>query len=161
MHLPGAMNQVADGESRTVQLDDPPTSVCTDQEEDGALSNGYVCISSNTSTSSLIQLEARSRGRSNRSLQLGPESVSGMCKPPIVSASAYTGKDSVVEGQTRFGSTNMEDTTMVSSPPPIIERDSTSDPNTREYCDFTNTGGVHITIRSATTSRLATTQHQG
>ena len=73
----------------------------------------------------------------------------------MVSASAYTGKCSMGEGQS---STNIEDTTMVSSPPPIIERDSTSDPNTKEYCDFTNTGGVH---NATTTSHLATTQHQG
>ena len=35
---------------------------------------------------------------------------------------------------------------MVFSPPPTTERNSISDPNTKEYYDFTNTGGSTIPL---------------
>ena len=79
----------------------------------------------------------------------------------MVSTLAYAGEDLTGEGQSSFGSTNVEDTTMVSSASPTAEGDSTSDPNTRQCCDFINAGGVHNTIRSTTVGRLAIIRHQG
>ena len=146
---------------RPLRLDDPSTSICTDREEDGTSRSGHVCIPSNTSASTLLQLEARSSGRGNRCFQSGLESVSGICKPSMVSTLAYAGEDSTGEGQSSFGSTNVEDTTMVSSASPTAEGNSTPDPNTRECCDFTNAGGVHNAIRSTTVGRLAIIRHQG
>ena len=123
--------------------------------------SGHVCMPSNTSASTLLQLEARSSGGGNRCFQSGLESVSGICKPSVVSTLAYAGEDSTGEGQSSFGSTNVQDTTMVSSASPTAEGNSTSDPNTRECCDFTNAGGVHNAIRSTTVGHLAIIRHQG
>ena len=146
---------------RSVRLDDPSTSVCSDPEEDGASRSGHVCFPSNTSASTLFQLEARSSSRGNRCFQSGLESVSGICKPSMVSTPPYTGEDSTREGQSSFGGTNVEDTTMVPSAPTATERNSAPDPDTRECCDFTNTGGIHNAVRSTTNGRLAIIRQQG
>ena len=156
----GSRRGVEDSE-RPVRLDDPSTTVCTDREEDGASTSGHVCTTSNTSATTLFQLEARSSSRGNGCFQSGLESVSGICKSAMVSAPAYTGKDSAREGQSSLSGTNLEDTTMVPSAPPTTEGSSTSYPDTRECGNLMNAGGVHNAIGNSTTSRLAIIRHQG
>ena len=162
-YLPGAENQVADMESRTVRdrcdwMLHP--HFFTAREEDGPTRGGYVCISADTPAPSLLQLEARSGFRGNRCLYTELESVSWVCQSPMVSHISNIGKDSTGESLGDLGGANVEDTTMVSPPPSATVWLPSLDSNTGECSDFTNQGGVHHASGSASVGRLAIIRQQ-
>ena len=146
--------------ARSLRLDASPSTVLTDREESGSPRGGHVCIPPDAPASTLFQLETGSGSGSNGCLHSGLESVSRVCKSPVVSPLAYSGKNSAGEGQSGLGGTTVEDTAVVSPPTSIADWNSSSDSSTTGCGDFTNTGGVHNASRSATAGRLAIIRHQ-
>ena len=143
-----------------LRLDAPPTFVLTDRGKDGSPRSGHVCISSHAPTPTLLQLEAGPSSGSNRCACSRLESFSGVCEPSVVPPPTYTCKDSTGESQSGPGGSNMEDTTMVTSPSTTTVRISTSDSTATGCCDLTNSGGIHHATGSTTISCLAIIRDQ-
>ena len=133
---------------RPLRLDDSSTSILQDIQETGSIGGGLVCILPDTPAPLVFQLETGSSRRGNRCLHSGLEPTLGICQPSMVSVIDYTSKDPMRESHSGSSYTYMEDTTMVSSPTPIIERVSSPDPNARECGHITNSGGVYHANRS-------------
>ena len=95
---------------RPLRLDVEPRSVSEDPSEAGATGSGLIRISSDETTSPLLQLEGRPRGNSDRCLHAGLVADSELCQPTMVSNSPlpFQGEDAI--------STNSADNPLLEDP---------------------------------------------
>ena len=68
----------------SMQLDDPPKSVCTSPTGNGSIGGGHVCLTTDTSITTFFQLETGPASRGNGYICTELEGVSGMHKPSSV-----------------------------------------------------------------------------
>ena len=99
-----------------VRLDAELSSLCQVEFSNGSPPDRSVCVPSDTSMSSFLQLEARSRGYSNQCFHPRLFTITGLCQPTIVPYTKMPVTHQTAEGEDPTDHPSMEDTTMVPSP---------------------------------------------
>jgi len=159
------MNQVADTESQTVRNRCDwllhPGLFALIQEVVGPGGERSICVPSDSSTSTLLQLEAGPGSRGNRHVHSELKPASGIWKPPMVSLVSYAGENPMRFSKGDIGGPIVEDPVMVTSSPPANERIPTSDFDTRRHSNISNSGRNHNASGGSTVGCLATIQHCG
>ena len=159
------MNQVADTESQTVRdrcnwmLH--PGLFALIQEVVGPVEIDLFASHLDSSTSTLLQLEARPGSRGNRRVHSELESAARIWKPPVVSPVSYAGENPMRFSKGDIGGPVVEDPVMVPPSPPAGERISTSDFDTGRHSNISNSGRNHNASGGSTVGCLATIQHCG
>ena len=106
-HLPGKLNVIANLESKMMR-----------DQSDWMLSPIY--ISANESTATILQLETRPSGRSNRCIPPGLDKSKELCQSPLESNRKGSSQGETTGGKSDTNSSCMEITTMVPPAPKPI-----------------------------------------
>ena len=144
-----------------MRLDASPSPILSDQREVWPIGSRSICITADTPTESILQLEAGSSSRGNRCLHPDLDSVTGICQSPIVPAITNTGKDPEGKSQSSGGGTFVANSTMVPSSTTAVNRHSPSDSSSGEHSNLPNSTGVHHAGRGSSASHLAIIRSQG
>ena len=75
----------------SLRLDAEPQCIQANSSTNGSLRGGFVCISPNQTTTTVLQLEAGSRSRGSGCVQSGLVSSKGFCQPSVVPDSSLPG----------------------------------------------------------------------
>ena len=141
------------GGERPIRLDAKPKDILENPGDNGSYGGGPICISANKSTASVLQLETRHSGRSNRCIPPGLEKSKGFCQPSLEPSRKRSGQGKTTGSKSDTSGSHMDISTMV---PPA------SEPTTRPPTENPTSGrsavgsaGRILPGNSATTSRVA------
>ena len=139
----------------SVQLDDKSKNFPENSIVSRTITNRSLCISPDKTATPLLQLEARSRSRSNRCLypELGPSK--GVCKPSVVSDSSVSEPNKTTTGQSTVSDTTLAISTLVSDYPQDVGGLSLSTSPNSGHNPEPHKSGVHNEARGPNTGRMA------
>ena len=99
----------------SLRLEAGSSYLSENQQEIQPTGSGPIRLQTDLSVPSLLQLAARSIGRSNRCLPAGLDDSEGFCQPSMDPGSTGTDKDSASGDTCNFSDPSLEDTAMVPS----------------------------------------------
>ena len=154
-YLPGSLNLVVDSESRTMRLHEKSINFPANSTVSRTFTNRSFCISPDKTATTLLQLEARSRSRSDRCLypELGPSK--GVCKPSVVSDFSVSEPDKTTTGQSTVSDTTLAISTLVSNHPQDIGGLPSSTYPNPGHNPEPHKSGVHNEARGPNTGHMA------
>ena len=100
---------------RPHRLETESNHIQEDRQPDGSIRSRPLCLQTDSSVPSLLQLAARSFCTGNRCPGPGLDTHQGLCEPTLGSHGACSVTHAVPTGSSSPAGTNLEDTTMVSS----------------------------------------------
>ena len=141
------------GGERPIRLDAKSKNILANPGNIGSYGGGPICISANESTASVLQLETRPSGRSNRCIPPGLEKSKGFCQPSLEPSGKGPGQGKTTGSKSDTSGSHMDISTMV---PPASE--PTTGPPAENPTSGRSAVGSAARIlpgNSATTSRVA------
>ena len=127
----------------SLRLDAEPQCIQANSSTNGSLRGGFVCISPNQTTTTVLQLEAGSRSRGSGCIQSGLVSSKGFCQPSVVPDSSLPGSVKEAESQDSANHSSVEHPTLVSSSAGAIRRLSQTATPAGRSCEMPNSTRVY------------------
>ena len=127
----------------SLRLDAEPQCIQANSSTNGSLRGGFVCISPNQTTTTVLQLEAGSRSKGSGCVQSGLVSSKGFCQPPVVPDSSLPGSVKEAESQDSVNHSSVEHPTLVSSSAGAIRRLSQTATPAGRSCEMPNSTRVY------------------
>ena len=106
------------GDERPIRLDAKPKNILENPGDNESYGGGPICISANKSTGSVLQLETRPSGRSNRRIPPGLEKSKRFCQPSLEPSRKGPGQGKTTRSKSDTSGSHMDISTMV---PPASE----------------------------------------
>ena len=135
--------QVHEGQ---IRLESESLNISKKQQGIWATGSGPICIQTNQSVPTLLQLAARSICRGNRRIPPGLDNNERLCQPPLEPGPQGTNKNTSTGGRCNSDSPCLEDTAVVS--PPIVVDSRLATPTTPPETQY------RVSTHNAPISRL-------
>ena len=139
----------------SVRLDARSHSIQTNSGSDGPLRGGFVCIPSDQTTASVLQLEARSGGRRGGCIQSGLVSSKGFCQSTMVPDLSMSSSGEEATSQGSVNHPSMEHSTMVPSSTGAVRGSSPPATESGESCEMSINTGLHNETRGSNSDCMA------
>ena len=143
------------GDEGPVRLDDQPCGFSANTTIIRPPSNRPICLSTDTTVTPLLQLEAGSGSRGNRCLYSELGSGKGLCQPPLVPHFSVPKSDKMSTSQSTVSNTTLAIPTMVPTSSGDVGGLSSSTPSDSGHCSEPIQSGVHNEARGSSTGRMA------
>ena len=131
----------------SVRLDARFHSIQTNSGSDGPLRGGFVCISPDQTTASVLQVEAGSGGRRGGCIQSGLVSSKGLCQSTMVPDFSMSSSGEEATSQGSVNHPSMEHSTMVPSSTGAFRGLSLLATESGESCEMSINTGLHEGFR--------------
>ena len=139
----------------SVRLDARSHSIQTNSGSDGPLRGGFVCIPSDQTTASVLQLEAGSGGRRGGCIQSGLVSSKGLCQSTMVPDLSMSSSGEEATSQGSVNHPSMEHSTMVPSSTGAVRGLSPPATESGESCEMSINTGLHNETRGSNSDCMA------